>query len=134
MRGTTNEIADRVGPMWSGQKVRRALAVSAGVLDARRESGEVLGLVTTDGVVVYPVSQFQRREGRVEVKPALVPFLRVLRQFDAWAVAMLLHTPAPELDGMTPLDWLGQGHEPTALHGLADVVAREWSAGSVAPG
>jgi hypothetical protein len=126
----TNEIADLVGPFWSGAKVSDELGVSAGVLDARRESGEVLGLVTVDGVIVYPVSQFQRREGRVEVKPAMVPVLRAWRQFDGWTVAVLLSTPAPELDDLTPLAWLDQGREPAALRSLTDAVALEWNAGS----
>jgi hypothetical protein len=115
----TNELADLVGPFWSETKVCDALGVDAVALQARREAGTVLGLTTSDGERVYPVSQFDRQDGTVEVRPALVPFLSALRRFDAWAVAVLLHTPAPELDDQTPLDWVPQDGSPEALADLA---------------
>lgn len=123
-------IGALVGPCWSPTRVCSALDVTDPGLAARRESGEVLGLSTRDGDVVYPLWQFQRREGRVEVKPALVPLFRALRRFDGWAVAVLLHTPSPELDGQTPLGWLDGGRDPAAVGALGGVVAREWSAGT----
>jgi hypothetical protein len=81
-------------------------------------------------LTVYPVEQFWRRGGRVEVRPALVPVFRTLRGFDGWAVAVLLHTPAPELDGLSLLAWLRRGNAPEAVSDVARVVAREWNAGT----
>lgn len=126
-----NEIAELVGPTWSEDKVVAALGVSADTVAARRDAGTLLALPTSDGDLAYPVSQFQRLSGTVKVKPALVPVLRALHEFDPWAVAVLLHTPAPELDGEAPLEWLSGGGAPEALASLAETVAREWAAGSV---
>ena len=128
---TQNEIAEVVGACWSENKVLTALGVTSETLAAWRSTGRILGLLSSDGARAYPVTQFERRAGAVEVRPALLPVLRALRGFDPWAVAVLLHTPAPELDGRTPLEWLSGGRAPETLAGLAETVAREWAAGSV---
>lgn len=126
-----NDLVEVVGPVWSEARAIAALDVSAGTASSMRDAGSLLGLRTSDGARVYPVAQFQRRDGTVEVKPALVPVLRALRGSDPWAVAVLLHTPAPELDGATPLGWLSDGGSPETLARLARMVAREWAAGTV---
>jgi hypothetical protein len=130
--GGRDDLASLLGPFWSATRAREALGLaSRQALNERRRSGSVLGLKTASNDIVYPVSQFQRRDGRVEVKPLLVPFLRTLRGHDPWAVATLLHTPAPELGGLTPLAWLKRGGEHVdALEDLARTVAREWRAGA----
>ena len=125
-----NEIAALIGPVWSEKSTCESLGVASSALASLREAGEILGLVTGDGVTVYPVWQFRRREAMVEVKPNLIPAFRALCGFDAWTVAVLLHTPSPELDGLTPLDWLTARHDPDAVSDLARVVAREWAAGT----
>lgn len=106
------------------------MGVTGDILASQQEAGEVLGLVTRDGTTVYPVFQFWRRDDRVEVKTALVPMFQTLRAFDGWAVAVLVQTPSPELNGETPLDWVRRGHERDALSDLATAVAREWSGGA----
>lgn len=123
-------VAGVVGPLWSEPRVCEALAVTTDALAALRATGDVLGAMTSDGVALYPVSQFQRRDGVTEVRPGLVPFLRALHGFDCWAVAVLLDTPAPELDDRTPLDWLRAGGDPETVAALGTAVAREWGAGS----
>lgn len=125
-----NELAALAGPVWSEAKASQSLAVTRDALAALSRTGDVLRLVTADGQFVYPVWQFSRGDGRVEVKPGLLPLLRTLREFDGWAVALLLRTPAPELEGLSPLDWLGEGRDAEAVAALATVVAREWSAGA----
>ena len=57
--------------------------------------------------------------------------LEPLRSFDPWTVAVLLNTPAPELDGATPIEWARQGGAQDALRDLAQVVAKEWVAGGL---
>lgn len=127
-----NELADLVGPFWTGARTREALGVATRqAMDSRRRSGSILGVKSSDGDLFYPVSQFHRRsDGTVEVKPALVVVFRVLRDFDSWTTAVFLHTPAPELGGRTPLDWVRKGNDAKALEDLAVAVAREWSAGA----
>jgi hypothetical protein len=128
----TNELAALVGPFWSEAKTCEALDASAESLAARRETGTLLGLVTADEDRVYPVFQFARRhDGSVETKPAVVAMLEPLRSFDPWTVAVLLHTPAPELDDSTPIEWAREGGAPDALRDLAQVVAKEWAAGGL---
>jgi hypothetical protein len=122
-----NEIAKLVGPMWSEAKVCDALGIEAKALATRREEGTVLVPMMSDGVRAYPISQFQRTDGAIEVRPALIPFLTTLRHFDPWTVAVLLQTPAPELEDKTPFDWLGIGGDPKVLEDLARTVSSEWS-------
>lgn len=129
--GKGSDLAAAVGPCWSEAKTAAALAVSVESLAALRTAGGVLGLETADGVWVYPIDQFRTGGGRVEVKPDLLPVFHALRGHDPWAVAVLLHTPAPELGGATPLDLLTVGRDLEVLACWASVVNREWSAGSV---
>jgi hypothetical protein len=125
---TPNRLSEHLGPFWSGTKVQRELRLmSRQALDERRKTGRVLALKTSDNHRIYPVSQFQRRGNRVEVKPELVSMLSVLRDHDPWSVAVLLRTPAPELENLTPLDWIHQGRETAATQALAHRVSREWS-------
>ncbi len=131
---TANKIAEVVGACWSENKVLTTLGVTSETLAAWRSTGLILGLLTSDGTRVSRVTQFERRAGATEVRPALLPVLRTLRAFDLWAVAVLLHTPAPGLDDASPLDWLYDGGAPEALARLAGTVAREWAAGSARTG
>lgn len=127
---SSNELAEVVGPNWTEGKVIAAMGVSPETVTSWREDGAILALPTRDGALVYPTAQFERRQGTVVVRPALLPFLQALRRFDPWAVAVLLHTPTPELDGKTPLEWLSHHGEPAVLSRLAQTVAREWAAGT----
>lgn len=124
-----NEIGALVGPFGSAARVCRSMRVSVDALTSRQGAGEVLGLLTSDGVTVYPAWQFTQREGLVEVHPVLAEVFRTLRTFDPWAVAVLLLTPAPELDGMAPLGWLDRGRNSEDVVEVGLQVAREWSAG-----
>lgn len=129
---SSNTLADLLAQYWTGARVRKALGIrTRQALDSRRRHGSILGVKSTDGDVLYPVEQFHRRaDGQVEVKPALVPLLRALREHDSWAVGVLLCTPAPELDGLTPFDWAQQKRPAETLERLGRRVAREWSAGA----
>lgn len=129
--GPPNELAALLGPFWSEDRARRALGVeSAEAMRSRRHDGTLLALDTTNGTRLYPVWQFHRAAGHVEVRPALVPLMRALRHHNSWTVATFLNTPAPELDGHTPMDALRNGYPATLLIDLAHTVAREWSAGT----
>lgn len=117
------DVTATVGPCWSAEK-------TATVLGHQPEPAEALGLVTSDGVVVYPVSQFIKTDGHTVVAPGIPDMLAALDDHDPWTGAVLLETPAAELDGATPLAWAKQGSDPDTLVDLAQQVAREWSAGS----
>ncbi|WP_210438466.1 hypothetical protein [Nocardioides xinjiangensis] len=123
-----NELADLVGPFWSWSRVSAALGLSSDRRARGEVGGALLGLATTDGQVVYPVWQFHRLpSGRVEVRPGLAAVFHELQGFDPWAVAVLIHTPAPELDGQTPLEAARSGAAPDDLARVAHAVRREWA-------
>lgn len=132
----TNELATRLGPFWSQSKVAEALAGPGGVpksrqtLNERRKSGALLGLRTADNKTIYPVRQFHRVNGVVEVKPGVKAVLSVLRDQDPWTVALFLRTPAPELARRTPLDLAGSEDSQVLeqLRTLARHVRHEWAA------
>ena len=123
-----NEIAALLAPFWSAQRARAALGgPSRAALASRRAAGTLLGLKTTDGVIVYPVSQFERHAGQVRVKPGLKPFMTALKRHSPWSVALLIHTPAPELGGVSPLDWVRRDGDTDTLRAYANRVDAEWS-------
>ena len=124
-----NELAELVEPVWSAAWASQALEVTPEELQGRQRAGLLLAVALIDGDEVYPVFQFQNHGGQTQVKPGLQPLLRALREYDPWAVAVLLKTPSPELQGMTPLEWLSTGGDPEAVALLGEAVAREWSAG-----
>lgn len=121
-------LVDTVGPSWSASRLRTELGgVSRQALNQRVKRGTLLGLPTGDGVTVYPVFQFYRRGGRVEVLPGVQAILKELVDQSAWSVAVLLNTAAPELEGATPVEWERRGGEADRLAELAGVLKRERS-------
>lgn len=97
-----NDLAEVVGPCWSEARVLSSLGATVETVSSWIEAGAIHALTTADGDRLYPVAQFQRRGGVVEVKPGLRPVFEALRDFHPWTVAVLLHTAAPELDDATP--------------------------------
>lgn len=79
-----NGLAALAGPAWSAVRVFNAFRIDSGALTEMQDAGAVLALATSDGVHVYPVHQFHRRGDFIEVRPALSPLLRALRDFDPW--------------------------------------------------
>lgn len=129
---TPNKLAQLVGKVWTGARAREELGVpTRQALQARRDTGSVLGVKASDGSVYFPLSQFRREGSKTVVKPAMQAMFRVLRGHDPWAVAVLLHTPAPELENTTPLEWEHTHGDSAAekLRTLAQHVDREWSRG-----
>ncbi|MBB6627491.1 hypothetical protein H5V45_09165 [Nocardioides sp. KIGAM211] len=125
-----NKLALLIGPCWTSEATQEALGLpTLSALKARSVGGSILALTTADGVTVYPVCQFGQHNGQIEVNPALLPMLRTLRHFGSWAVAALLQTPAPELGGYSPVEWVAFGNPSEPLAILAKAVAREWAAG-----
>lgn len=122
-----SELADLVAPLWTAEHTRRVLNLSRPTMAERRKTGSLLALKTTDDEFFYPVSQFEKHDGKIRVKPALRRFMMALRDRDPWTVAILMHTPAPELGNLTPLDWVRRGREPGPLLDYAEVVNAEFA-------
>ncbi|MDN4161134.1 hypothetical protein [Nocardioides abyssi] len=77
--------------------------------------------------MLYPLAQFVKRDGVVVVRDGVLRMLEALREQDSWTVAVLLHTPAAELDGLTPLQWMREGRPVEVLAEYAKVLRRELS-------
>ena len=125
-----NELARLIGPCWTERRTLDALSISFWTLERLQASGTILALPTNDGGLVYPTAQFRRHGGKFEVQPGLELFFAALRAYDPWAVAVLMHTPAPELDEETPIAWSSRGGPTEPLAQLAKAASREWAAGS----
>lgn len=129
-----NELLALVRPLWTGTKVQAALGLTRQEVASLHNEGRILAVRSSDGEAFYPLYQFHRRaDGRTAVRPDLVPVIQILREFDNWAVAITLVTPAPELGYNTPVEWARRSGGEQALRAWAAAVAREWSAGSQAP-
>jgi hypothetical protein len=100
---SAGSMAAQVRPLWSQKKVERELGVTTHELLELTRDRRLLGLMTSDGVLLFPVSQFERVGGAVRVRPAVQQMISILDAHDAWTVAQLLHTPVHELGGLSPV-------------------------------
>lgn len=120
-----NPLASRIGPVWSSARTREALGLrTRQALNSRRVNGTVLGITTTEGQVYYPLFQFRRHGGTVDVHPHLVPVLKVLRKVDSWTVAAMLQATDPEL-GMSATEWAKSDRDQERLRQWAATVQSE---------
>ncbi|WP_028644594.1 hypothetical protein [Nocardioides sp. URHA0020] len=92
-----------------------------------RRDGLILGVESTDGDHRYSVAQFERAGDLTRVRPGLQSLFRALRKHEAWTVAVLMHTPAPELGDLTPLQWVRAGGDRARLDAYARLVSNELS-------
>jgi len=118
-------LADRIGAVWSSAGTRERLGLGTRqALNSRRLHGTILGIKTREGGVFYPVFQFRRRGGHVEVHPNLVPVLKTLKDIDSWTIAAMLQSKDPDLK-MSPVQWANSGGDQTLLEEWAETVKRE---------
>ncbi len=107
---TTQQAADRLG-------------VGRSRISQRLAERELFSF-RVDGRVVIPSFQFQGADlvpGITQVNRAVPPTRHPL------SVVMWFHTPQPELEAdgnrpLTPLEWLGQGSDPSAVCELAELL------------
>ena len=139
--GSAEELADRMlqavptvsrwnellGPFYSTTQVAKICGgISRQALADRRERRTILGLKTTDGVVVYPTFQFD------EKNRVLSGFAEVLQCFrsaevDDWTLAGWLVSPLRSLSSRSVVDWLRSGRELEPVLFLARDAARRFS-------
>lgn len=126
------ELADLLAPYWSAPRAAEALGLTPGALGERLAEGSVLAVAIPSGTLFFPIWQFRRMpDGRVEVKPGLLDFIKTLHTVmkDGWTVGTQVRTPAPELDDLTPEQWVDSGREPAVLDRYADALVQEWERG-----
>jgi len=127
-----NPMVALLAPFWSSRRLQAGLGASRQAMDSRMKAGTLLGLKTGEGALVFPVFQFVREpSGQLRVRPGVVAMLQEARRstgWQPWSFAVLLRTPAPELEGLTPCEWMRDaGRDQSALPKLAARWAREWS-------
>ncbi|MCR4511740.1 hypothetical protein [Aeromicrobium sp. 50.2.37] len=124
----TNPLTDRLRPFWSLRRTAKALGLSEAQVHERVAAGNVLGLTTSDQVLVFPVWQFTSDPDEVvRVYPGVQAFCRELTDQDQWSVAILLKSDrrVDELDGRAPMDVVRAGDE-AQLAAYGHQVWREW--------
>ena len=119
---------EALGAFYDTSGVRRVLGdISRQAVMDRVRRRTLLGLKTADGKWVYPVAQFTPRnevvDGLAEILQGFDP-----TQVDDWTLAGWLASDTPALDGLSPLDWLRQGRDVTAVLTLARDAARRLAA------
>jgi hypothetical protein len=116
-----------LGPFYGTSQVARLLGgVSRQALADRRQRGTLLGLKTTDGVVVYPVFQFDEKN---KLLPGLSEVLQCFRGggVDEWTLAGWLVARSRALGDRSVVEWLRQGLELQTALALARDAARRFS-------
>jgi hypothetical protein len=116
-----NPMAELVGPYYDASGAAARLGCPAEDLAERVTAGNLLCVVTADGVPLYPAFQFAP-DGTV--RPDLAKALRALTGHNAWSVAVWLRTLNDNLDGRSPDRWLAAGGDPEWVR----VLAGRWAA------
>jgi len=118
---------DVLGPFYSTAQVAKICGgVSRQALADRRERRTILGLKTSDGVVVYPAFQFDSKN---QIVRGLSEILQAFRgvEVDDWTIAGWLVSPSKALEGNSVVDWLRLDREIEPALGLARDAARRFS-------
>ena len=124
---TVSRWNDVLGPFYGTPQVARFCGgISRQALADRRERRTILGLKTSDGVVVYPAFQFDAKN------QILRGFSEVLQAFrsvavDDWTIAGWLVSPSKALEGRSVVEWLRQGRELEPAVVLARDASRRFS-------
>jgi hypothetical protein len=98
-----------VGPFFDDDGVRAQLGITQGELDVYVANSDVLMVVTTDDVSLFPVFQFGEHG---ETLPGLRSVVRLLLPIvdDSWDVALWLNTKSTDFDGLSAAELL-RGNE-----------------------
>lgn len=118
----------RHGPFYSSAKVAALLGdVSRQAVADRRKRGTLLGLETSDGLVVYPTWQFAD-DGQVHrwVATLIRPFAS--HKVDGWDVAGWLTSTFKALGGSSPLQYVQAGGDLATVAELAKAAASRLAA------
>ncbi|HEX4964309.1 MAG TPA: hypothetical protein VF173_26040 [Thermoanaerobaculia bacterium] len=118
---------DLLGPFYGTGQVAKILGgVSRQAIADRRERRTLLGLKTSDGVMIYPTFQFDDRN---QVLPGLAEILQTFRHsaVDDWTLASWLAAPSKSLQGNSVVQWLRTGGDLEPALVLARDAARRFA-------
>lgn len=123
-------LDDHVGPFYDTSGLRSWTGTSRQAIHAKVQRNRLIACQLEDGSWVYPAWQF---DNRGTPKPALVHVWRELRgpaedpHADPWTCALWMRAPHPDLDGMTPVEWIDDGRQAEAVLTLAQHDAARWA-------
>jgi hypothetical protein len=127
-----NRLAEKAGPFWSARHVIEALNLSGNdELMCAVEHRQLLSVMTSDGVLLFPSWQFDIADGTAKVRPLLLPVFAILGGHDCWAVCVVLRNPdSTDLGGRSALEVADEGDPHHVLERYARHIDQEWRAGS----
>ncbi len=101
---------EAVGERWDTTEAAEFLGVTRQALHDRVKRGTLLG-IPGRGVTWFPTWQFDlvRRQARPVVAGVLAVFHRLDHPLQPVEVASWARQPRPELEGLTPADWVAEG-------------------------
>ena len=118
---------DLLGPFYGTRQIANLLGgVSRQAIADRRERRTLLGLKTSDGVVVFPTFQFNDHS---EVLAGLPEVLQCFRGsgVDDWTLAGWLVSPLTALRGQSVIQWLRSGQDLQPVLALVRDAARRFA-------
>jgi hypothetical protein len=98
-----------LGPFYSAGQAARIYGGTSS-LEGSRKHRVVLGLTTADGIVVYPVFQFDEQSRVLGGLPEVLECFPA-GYVDDWALAGWLVSPLRGLDGLSVIQWLRDGRD-----------------------
>jgi hypothetical protein len=122
-----NLLADEIGACYDADPVASMLNVDQATLAEWVQERRVLGMVTAppEPVLVFPAFQFTGRLLRQDVAEVLSWFRRA--QVSEWNLALWFVSDVPDLDNVSPLDYLDQIGVDERLRDYATTHVRAWS-------
>ncbi len=125
---TVSRWNDVLGPFYGTSQVAQMCGgISRQALADRRGRRTILGLKTTDGVVVFPAFQFDAQNQTLRGLPEVLQCFQHV-EVDDWTIAGWLVSPSRALEGRSVADWLRQGRDLKTAIALARDTARRFSA------
>jgi hypothetical protein len=100
---------EALGPFYSASQAARVCGGTSNLEDCRKRRA-VLGLTTADGVMVYPVFQFDDQNRVLGGLPEVLECFPA-GHVDDWAMAGWLVSPMRGLDGLSVVQWLRNGRD-----------------------
>ena len=118
--------AKQIGPVYDTAGVAAMFGSSKAAVSDRVQRGTLIGALTSNGRMVYPVFQFEGREVHPGIKNVLGAFKR--SGLDGWAIASWFTVPAEGLGGQTPAQWIRNGQDVAVARELALETVARWTA------
>lgn len=125
-----HEFDQQVGPFYDTSGLLSWIGGSRQALSGRVERGRVVACQLESGRWVYPTWQF-RDDGTVD--DAYITVWRALRGAqsapvaDPWTCALWMCAPHPDLDRISPVEWLRAGNDLEPVVTLARQISSRWA-------